>query len=271
MSPARTRWLVHARMRSSLYTAISAWRTRGSSHRPARGLRGRTSRSVPDPPMRSTPPDPAPDTIWRSPDSVALATRHPSPISPTRWRVGHAGGVEVDLVEVDLAGDVGQRTDLDPGLVQVDEEVGDAPALGHTGVGARQQHPEVGQVGPGGPHLLTGHHPLVPTVGDDPLGPGGQRGQVAAGTGLAEQLAPHLLVAHDGREEAQALLLGPVGEQGRGREVEPERVEPPEVERGQARLDGPGLGRASGRVRRRPPARSARPGPTRPKTGYQSS
>ena len=48
----------------------------------------RMRRSVPDPPMRSTPPDPEPETICRSPDSVALATRQPSPTAPTRCASG---------------------------------------------------------------------------------------------------------------------------------------------------------------------------------------
>ena len=38
--------------------------------------------------MRSTPPEPAPDTIWRSPDNVEFATFHPAPTSPTRHTSG---------------------------------------------------------------------------------------------------------------------------------------------------------------------------------------
>ena len=70
--------------------------------------------------MRSTPPEPEPDTIWRSPDSVALATRHPSPTVADPVGVGHPGAVEEHLVEVDLAADVAQRPHVDAGLVQVD-------------------------------------------------------------------------------------------------------------------------------------------------------
>ena len=112
--------------------------------------------------------------------------------------------------------------------------------FGRVGIGAGQQHAEVGQVGPGGPHLLAGDHPVVAVA----LGPGGQRGQVGAGARLAEQLAPHLLVAHDRRQEPQPLLLGAVGEQRRRGQVEPERVEPAQVvgrEHG-ARRRGPGAG-----------------------------
>ena len=192
------------------------------------------TRSAPDPPMRSTPPEPEPDTIWRSPDSVALATFQPSPTSPTRWASGTRTAVEEHLVEVDLAGDVAQRPHLDAGLVEVDEEVGDALALGDVGVGAGEAHAEVGDVGPGGPHLLAGEHPLVAVA----LGPRGERGEVGAGAGLAEELAPPLLVAHDRRQEAQPLLLGAVGEQrGRG-QVEAERVEPAEVVGPQLGVDG---------------------------------
>ena len=151
--------------------------------------------------MRSTPPEPAPDTIWRSPDSVALATLQPSPTSPTRCASGTTRAVEEHLVEVDLAGDVAQRPHLDAGLVQVDEEVGDALALRDVGVGAGQQHAEVGEVRPRGPHLLAGDDPLVAVA----LGVGGERREVGARARLAEQLAPHLLVAHDRREEPQAL------------------------------------------------------------------
>ena len=111
---------------------------------------------MPRPPMRSTPPDPAPDTICRSPESVALATFHPSPTSPTRCSSGTSGVIEEHLVEVDVAGDVAQRAHVDTGLVQVEQEVRDALALRHVGIGAREQHAEVGDVRPGRPHLLAG-------------------------------------------------------------------------------------------------------------------
>ena len=141
-------------------------------------------------------------------------------------------------------------------------------ALGHVGVGAREQHAEVGEVRPRGPHLLAGDDPLVAVA----LGPRRERREVGARARLAEQLAPHLLVAHDRRQEAQPLLLGAVREQrGRG-EVEAERVEPAEVERRAARLDARARPRAAGRARRTRPATSARrarrartPG-TRPRT-----
>jgi len=159
---------------------------------------------------------------------------------PDPLRVGHAGGVEVDLVEVDLTGDVGQRAHLDPGLVEVDEEVRDALALGGARVGAGQQHTEVGKVRPRGPHLLTGDDPLVAIR----LGPTRERRQVAARARLAEQLAPDLLGPHDRRQEAQPLLLGAVGEQRRRGQVQAEGVESAQVERREDGLDGTRLGDA---------------------------
>ena len=116
---------------------------------------------MPEPPMRSTPPDPAPATIWRSDESVASGDAPPVVHVADTLRVGDARVVEEHLVEVDVAGDVAQRPDLDARLVQVDEEVGDALALGDVGVGAREQHGPVGEVGPRGPDLLAGHDPVV--------------------------------------------------------------------------------------------------------------
>src|SRR4029079_1536982 len=53
-------------------------------------------------------------------------------------RVGHAHTVEEHLVEVDLTTEVAQRTHGDAGCVQVNEEVGEALALRHVGVGPRE-------------------------------------------------------------------------------------------------------------------------------------
>ena len=208
--------------------------------------------------MRSTPPEPAPDTICRSPDSVALATFQPSPISPTRCASGTTASDEEHLVEVDVAADVAQRPHVDAGLVQVDEEVRDAGALRRVGIGAREQHAEVGAVRPRGPHLLPVDDPAVAVA----LGACRERREVGARARFAEQLAPHLFVAHDRREVAQPLLLGAVREQRGRREVEPERVEAAEVERRELLLDAARHRRRADRGRRTPPARSARRVPT---------
>ena len=158
------------------------------------------------------------------------------PDRPDPLPVGDPSRIEEHLVEVHLAGEVPQRADVDADLVQVDQEVGDAAPLRHVGVGAGQQHRVVRPVRPRRPHLLAGDAPLVAVAHR----PGRQRGEVRARARLAEQLAPALLVRHDRREEAAPLLVGAVGEQGWRAQVQPERVQPAEVVRGEDGLDRPG-------------------------------
>ena len=98
--------------------------------------------------MRPMPPEPEPDTICRSLDSVACADPPAVVDLADAVRVGDARAVEEDLVELDLAGDLAQRSHLDAGLVHVEQEVGDALVLGRVGIGARQQDREVGDVRP---------------------------------------------------------------------------------------------------------------------------
>src|SRR6266540_6392851 len=148
-------------------------------------------------------------------------------------RVRHSRAIEEHLVEVLFTGDVAQRSDLDPPLVQIEQEVGDALALGHIGVGASEQHGEVGAVRPRRPHLLPVHDPLVAVAHRTRR----EGSQIRARTGLAEQLAPLLLVADDRRQEAAALLLGAVRVQRGGAQVEAERVQPAEVVRRELGLD----------------------------------
>ena len=61
--------------------------------------------------------------------------------------------------------------------------------LGDVGVGAGEQHAEVGDLAAGRPDLLAVDDPLVAVL--DRLGR--EAGEVGAGAGLAEQLAPGLL------------------------------------------------------------------------------
>ena len=80
--------------------------------------------------------------------------------------------------------------------------------LGHVPVGAGQQHPEVGVVGAGVPHLLAVDDPLVAVE----LGAGGQPGEVGAGARLAEQLAPRVLAGErSGAGTARCSVVGAVG------------------------------------------------------------
>ena len=223
---------------------------------------------MPPPPMRS--------------DSARAGSRRPSGVRPTAWRrppasrrrprrcasaSGIAGTVEEHLAEVDLAGDVTQRPDVDARLVHVDQEVGDALALLDVGVRPGEQHRVVGGEAPRGPDLLAGDDPLLAVE----HGPGGERREVGSGARLAEELAPDLFVAQDRRQVATPLLFGAVGEErGRG-VVDPERVQPTEVVRLQLGVDLPRGARGSSP---RPPystAHVAATSPERPNTGYQAS
>jgi hypothetical protein len=75
--------------------------------------------------------------------------------------VGHPGVGEEDLVEHGVAGHLAQRADLDARLVHVDGEPGDALVLGHLGVGAGDEHAQIGHVAERRPHLLAVDDPLV--------------------------------------------------------------------------------------------------------------
>ena len=84
--------------------------------------------------------------------------------------------------------------------------------LGGVCVGPGDQHALLGQVASGGPHLLTGDHPLVAVT----LGSGLQTGQVGAGTRLGEQLAPGHRAVEDLRNVPVDLFGGAMHCDGRG-------------------------------------------------------
>ncbi len=126
-------------------------------------------------------------------------------------RVGDARVGEEHLVEVRTARHLAEGTDLDPGSLHVDEEVGDARVLGGVGIGAGQEHPAAGVVRARRPDLLAVHDPLV-TVAH---GGRAQPREVRAGPRLGEQLAPDLLAGQQRGEPAGALLVGAVRDDGR--------------------------------------------------------
>jgi hypothetical protein len=92
--------------------------------------------------------------------------------------------------------------------------------LGRLGRSPGDQHPQVGGLAERGPHLLTVDDPLVTVE----LRLGGETGQVGAGTGLAEQLAPRRLPRDDVVDKSVDLLAGPVVGDGRRGEQQPETV-----------------------------------------------
>jgi hypothetical protein len=123
--------------------------------------------------------------------------------------------VEEHLAEVRVAHRVADGTHVDAGGAHVEQEVGDALALGRGRVGAGQEQAPVGVAGAAGPQLLTVDHIAVAV----PAGCRTQAGQVRAGLWLGEPLAPDLAV-EDGRQVPPPLLVGARAEQRRGRMVD---------------------------------------------------
>ncbi len=112
-------------------------------------------------------------------------------------RVGDADVGEEDLVELGVAGDLAQRPHLDARRLHVDDEVRHALVLGTDSGSVRAMSmPQPSEVGERGPHLLAVDDPLV-AVADARVE---SDGDVGAGAGLAEELAPDLLA---GEQRAQ--------------------------------------------------------------------
>ncbi len=136
--------------------------------------------------------------------------------------LGAAGVVEEHLAELGRAVGLGDAADLDAGLAHRHQQVRDALVLGRVGIGAGEQEAVVGVVATGGPHLLAVDDPLVAVEHRRRL----QAGQVGAGVGLAEALAPAHLAAQDLGQELPLLLLGPPLQQRRPDERVAEEVGP---------------------------------------------
>ena len=100
--------------------------------------------------------------------------------------VGDEHVVEEHLVEQRLTGDLAQRADVHAIGPQVDRDRGDARVLRRLGVGAHRRQPHGRRHRAAGPDLLAVDEPAAV----DARRPGGDRGGVRAGVGLAEELAP---------------------------------------------------------------------------------
>ncbi len=132
-----------------------------------------------------------------------------------------ADAVEEHLVEHRGAVHLPDRPHGDARCAHVDDEVRDAPVLLGRCIGAREQDPVLGDVGERRPDLLAVDDVFVAVA----LGAGRQRREVAAGGGLAEQLAPELGAGEDPGEVAILLLLGAGGEERRPGPADADRVE----------------------------------------------
>ena len=129
----------------------------------------------------------------RSNDSVNIVTRHPSFSLADAVGDRNAHVVEVDLAELARPEHRRQRPDLDAGCVHRQDQPADALVLRRVGVGADEQLAVVGDVAVRRPDLLAVDDVIVAVA----HGAGAQRGEVGAGVGLGEALAPHLFTAQD--------------------------------------------------------------------------
>ena len=109
---------------------------------------------------------------------------------------------EEHLVELGLAGHLPQRPDLDAGEIHRTEEERDALVLLRLRVGASHEDAPVAVAPATAPHLLAVHHEPVAVA----LGLRGEPTEIAAGAGLAEQLAPQPVGRERGAEVVGLLL-----------------------------------------------------------------
>ena len=106
--------------------------------------------------------------------------------------VFHPHIVEEAFVDVGIAGSQLDLAHGDAGCAHVHPEIGQALVLGHSGIGARNDHAIVGEMGIGGPQLLAVQPPAVAVR----LRLEAQAGKVRSGGRFGEQLAPDFLAAH---------------------------------------------------------------------------
>ena len=175
-------------------------RARRRSRRPACSRSPATVPGVAAPAAAWPPPAPRPA---RSYMRVVLATAQPLLRPPMRSLSGTRASSRNTSLNMAWPVISPSGRIVDAGLVHVDGEVGDALVLGHVGVGAGDEHAEVGDLAARGPHLLTVDDPLVAVAAR----PCVETGEVGAGAGLAEELAPRLLAGDDVAHVPVDLLL----------------------------------------------------------------
>ena len=130
--------------------------------------------------------------------------------------------VEDHLVKAGLASDLDQRPYRYPfaeGAADGHHEVGQAVVLVGL-VGAQEDDHPLGEMGQGGPHLVTVDHPLVTLF----LGKGLHAGEVGAGARLAEALAPDILAGKQLRQQRLPDLFAGVVEHRRRRHAQANHI-----------------------------------------------
>ena len=142
--------------------------------------------------------------------------------------VGHPSIGHEHLVEEGATRHLAQGAHLDPGLMHGECEVGDPLVLGHVGIGAGQEHAQIGILAARRPDFLAVHDPFVAVSPRPAL----QSGEVRTGGRFAEQLAPRLTACHDVAHVGVDLLAGAVGHDGRGGQEQSESSRGSEGPRG---------------------------------------
>ena len=163
-------------------------------------------------------PPPAPMPV-RSKLSVVCVTAQPLPAPPMRSASSHDRVVEEHLVEHRVAGHLAQRPDRDAGLVEREREPRDARVLrarrSRCGRAACRSRRSIAM-------LLHTFWPLMIQRSPSRSARVVEPGEVGAGAGLAEQLAPADLPFEDRRHEAGDLVGGAVREDRRRGHEQPE-------------------------------------------------
>ena len=173
----------------------------------------------------------------------------------------HPHAVVHDLAEVAVAGHVGDGGDGHAGGAEVDDQLGQPGVRWRVGIGAGDEVAPVGVDRPARPDLRPRHDPVVAVA----LGPGADRGHVAAGVGLAHPDRPGRRAGDDVGQEAPALLRRAVLQERRADLAvgEPRRRHRCAARDQRLEHDEP-LERRCARRRPPRPARSCRSSPARP-------
>ena len=133
----------------------------------------------------------------------------------------HLDAAQEDLVELGLARDLAQRPHLDAGRVHVDDQVGEAGVALRVGVGAGEEDAEVRDVRVRRPDLLP--------VDDEAVALEARRradaGEIGAGTGLREPLAPDLVGREERLQVARLLRVGAARDDRRPGHPEPDHAD----------------------------------------------
>ena len=128
--------------------------------------------------------------------------------------------VEEQLAELGVAGDLRHRAHVDARRDCMSTISIEMPRCSGRFARAREYAAPARELAPGDPRLLAVEHEVVVVLD----GARAQRGEVGAGVGLAEALAPDLLGGQDRGDVAAALLVGAEAQQRRSEHVEADDV-----------------------------------------------